>query len=360
MSTQPTAPTPPIPPTSFPVQQEAATPVLPIFPASPLDCFTGSEASAIAWRRQNLGVGACDGTNAAEVSGAPDLHLVFQWEDELCFLSIFPSEIAQPIRAYYVGFGKHPRSAAVSLGASRNFDMNRDISHCSPELVAQVLSTPKRIFTEIRDAKSGKFTDKHVRFDDPEHPVMGTNPIEYTRGDDWQKNAVETGPNVFKEKNATRSRHTGSKPYMPDANGDITSVTQLNELLSNGNPGVELEKIPREACRQRKDAPRWVIDEQKFNKFIVSQGDSAALDRGILYDYYMIGSTDEDVFTAYKAFFAKEEGRQRRTSSVGAVKKRRQRLVEAGNAFYAEAKPVSERRGQSRPDKRAFLGLVGR
>lgn len=363
MSTQPIPPSLPSP-VAAPISLPAAVTPDQSVPAqsTPEVSFTEVESDAIAWRKQNF-IGACDGTNAAEVPGAPDLHLVFHWEDDLCFLSIFPSENGRPVRAYYRGFQKKPPSRAEALGRSRNVDMNLDLSKCSAEDAAKVLSSPKRVFKEIEDAVSGKFTDKDVHFHDAEHPVTGADPVAYTRSDDWQRSAVETGPEVFKEQKAPSSRHTGSKAWTSDGDGDITSVTPLNELLNGcltNNPGFELEKIPRETCRPRKDAPRWVVDEQKFNKFVVSQGDSAALDRAILYDYYMIGSTDEEVFTAYKAFFTKEEGRQRRTSSVGAVKKRRQRLVDAGNAFYAEAKSVSEPRGQARPVKRAFPGLVGR
>lgn len=244
--------------------------------------------------------------------------------------------------------------------------MNLDLSKCSPEDVAKFLSTPKRVFEEINDAISGKFTDQDVRFDDPEHPVAGVNPVAYTRGDDWQQDVVETGSAATT--NAPRSRHTGSKPWTSDGGGDTTPVTPVDELLnglSSNNPGFEFFPIPREVCRQRKDAPWWIVDEQKFNDFIISQGKSKALDRAILYDYYMLGSQDEVIFSTYKAFFAKETGRQRRTgtSSAGAVKKRRQRLVKAGNAFHGAEppKPISQPLKSPGPGKqRAFSGLVGR
>jgi hypothetical protein len=48
--------------------------------------FSPLECAATAWRSQNLGAGSCDGNYAAEVLGATDLHLVFQWDEDLCLL----------------------------------------------------------------------------------------------------------------------------------------------------------------------------------------------------------------------------------------------------------------------------------
>ena len=76
----------------------------------------------------------------------------------------------------------------------------------------------------------------------------------------------------------------------------------------------------------------------------------------------MLSCQDADIFTCYKEWFAKENGRQRRTSSAGAVKKRRQRLVKAGNVIFGVEQPktVSQPREGAGTVQRAFRGMVGR
>src|SRR5437879_10617018 len=102
------------------------------------------------------------------------------------------------------------------------------------------------------------------------------------------------------------SRHTGSKPWSLDGNGDTTPVTPIDELLNglSKNPGFDFSSVPSEVCHQRKDSPWWIVEEQKFNDFVISQGESKALDRAILYDYYILGDEDKDIFQTYKTFFA--------------------------------------------------------
>jgi hypothetical protein len=78
----------------------------------------------------------------------------------------------------------------------------------------------------------------------------------------------------------------------------------------------------------RNDTPWWFLDRG---------ADIRGLDYGILYSYYIGRLEDAEIFDHYAVDFSMEPGRQRGgTSSVEATKKRRERLVKAGNALYGE------------------------
>jgi hypothetical protein len=121
--------------------------------------------------------------------------------------------------------------------------------------------------------------------------------------------------------------------------------------------GLSVITIKAETPRQR--IPWWIRDETVFNEFLLSLindavaenevhiltgrelRDAAGLDYKILYEFYFAAQEDEQIFERHKEDFKKETGRQRRTSSIAAVKKRRQRLIEQGQEMYgSEARPV--------------------
>jgi len=69
--------------------------------------------------------------------------------------------------------------------------------------------------------------------------------------------------------------------------------------------------------------------------------DAAGLDFCILYEFYIGGREDVEIFDTHVEEFKREVRRQRITSSASAVTKRRQRLIERGNKMFGtQSRPL--------------------
>lgn len=306
---------------------------------------------------------------------SPDLHLVFNWDEgDLCLLTVYAfseAESKPEIRvsiAYYRGFQKRPSLSPVAFG-TRAIDPNLDLSNCSAAEAKAILVTPKTVVKEIEDSIAGKVSEAHFQECAFDPSLKAANPAAFTDGEDQ-----------------VRSQSTGSKGWTPDQDSErpqpATDRDKIYGGLNPTNPGIHV--VGPKPRGPREDAPWWVLDQDKFAEFLEHLRDerepvklidsesgqriptesvlAVALDQIILREFYLLGSEDQDIFTDYGDEFAREQARQRRTQSVAAVKKRRQRLVHQGNAIYGETKPnvvpISQR--QAPASKRRFGGLVGR
>lgn len=346
--------------------------------------FNDQESLAILWRQQHIGVGRIDLLTGASVSGNPDLHLVFDWEwaekeqKDICLLKVYSvSEQGETLKsqAYYVGFQAKPPHNPERYGSStrpRYIDPNLDLSACSPEQAQAVIATPEALVQEIKDAVSGKFTDADVHFDNGK-VVPGVNPAAYMRDEGWENKAVEHGQKVLNETVVPHRRSTGSRGWTPDEDGYLEPTNIISDKL---NQDGETVPVREGKSGPRRDAPWWVLDAEVFDKFLEAHqkgpiliNDSGSrlrdisegLDTVILRNYYIRGDEDQEIFEDFKEQFPKEANRQRRTASVAALKKRRQRLVLDGNEMFGKVRnviPISKPRFTSK--KRLFIGVAGR
>jgi hypothetical protein len=146
------------------------------------------------------------------------------------------------------------------------------------------------------------------------------------------------------------------KPTGPSSReGDPYKTSQIN----SDDPGLGLRMVVMREEGMRLRIPWWIEDDHAFEEFLlhlvnqdkpddeyrVLKGrelrQAAGLDFNILYEFYFSGREDYEIFDMHEEEFKREKGRQRITSSIDAVKKRRQRLVETGNAMFGkDSRPI--------------------
>lgn len=129
-------------------------------------------------------------------------------------------------------------------------------------------------------------------------------------------------------------------------------------LAGSGYRVRRLDKRDPVGNGHRDDTPAWLLDERCLPillvrlalkkmklgaRMIEGKGvipplqyrvTAAGLDYQILYWYYRLRHEDSEIFERFEDEFREEKGKQRITSSAEAVKKRRERLVKAGNAIF--------------------------
>jgi hypothetical protein len=137
--------------------------------------------------------------------------------------------------------------------------------------------------------------------------------------------------------------------------GDSYQTSQINP----DDPGLGLRMVVIREEGMRARIPWWIEDDHAFEEFLLhlvnqdKSGDeyrilkgrelrrAAGLDFNVLYEFYFSSHEDCEIFDRHEEEFKREKGRQRITSSIDALKKRRQRLVETGNAMFGkDSRPI--------------------
>ena len=139
--------------------------------------------------------------------------------------------------------------------------------------------------------------------------------------------------------------------------GDPDEQGNLGKILAK-TTGHHVTTVRQEPGKRTR-IPWWISSGKAFEEFLLrlinedvpedeykvlkprELRDAAGLDFNILYEFYIGGREDYEIFDTHVEEFKREAGRQRITSSVAAVTKRRQRSVEKGSQMFGkEARPV--------------------
>ena len=148
----------------------------------------------------------------------------------------------------------------------------------------------------------------------------GQDPVAYERG------VGKAGANPDDENNR-------------DSAHPISGIAQA--FQSMGEDGCSIQVIRH--SQPRKNAPEWIVTslgefirsrltvQQRTTKYVPLQ---EQLNFHILHDYYLEKYKDKTIFRRYLHQFKRDRAGSRWTSSVFALKARRERLIAAGNAFF--------------------------
>jgi hypothetical protein len=183
--------------------------------------------------------------------------------------------------------------------------------------------------------------------------LRGTDPSQFSNEDWYSLKSLE-------------------KPIAPTSKAGDPDQDSNAVILAN-TPGHHVI-IVRQDVRMRTRIPWWIENDNAFEEFLlhlinddvpeekrrILKGrelqQAAGLDFNILYEFYIGGREDMEIFDTHVEEFKRETGKQRITSSISAVTKRRQRLVEKGNAIFGrESRPVE---GSEYRERRAIWAPI--